>query len=160
MRRLDDVAALNVGDGAGDLENAVEGASGKMELLHRCAEQALRRRLGEAELLYLRRSHIGIAAQLRPPEPLQLGLLRPFHPLPDLRRCLRRSLLGELLIINVGDLHEDVNAVEQRSAYSLVVAGDLARGALAFPEGVAVIAAGAFVQNVIEQLPAYLANLH
>ena len=40
---FDDVAVLQVGDGAGKLEDAMEGTAGEMKLLHGSAKQTLRR---------------------------------------------------------------------------------------------------------------------
>ena len=61
MMSLDDVAALQIGDGSGELQDTMEGTTCEMKLLHGGAKQALCRRFHYAEILDLFGRHIGIA---------------------------------------------------------------------------------------------------
>ena len=56
------VAARQVGDGEGELEDAVVGARRELQLVHGGAYQGAAGLVQLAELAYLRRAHIGVAS--------------------------------------------------------------------------------------------------
>ena len=61
----DRVGAGEVGDGARDLEDAVVGAGGEVELLHGLLEKLAERRIDGAMLADLRVRHAGVGAGAR-----------------------------------------------------------------------------------------------
>ncbi len=108
---FDDVAMLQVGDGAGKLEDAVEGAANEMKLLHGGAKQALSCWFHRAEFLHLLGCHIGIAPQLRPLETRKLYFMCCLDPGPDFIRAFPGLIFSEFFIINMGNVNKDINAV-------------------------------------------------
>ncbi len=60
VMRFDAVATVEVGDGAGKLEDAVEGAGAELQLRHRRLDKRLARFVQLAVLPYFRRSHVGV----------------------------------------------------------------------------------------------------
>ena len=79
---------------------------------------------------------------------------------PDLSRAFSLFIASELFVVDMGDVDENIDAVQQWPAYSLLVAGDFAGRAFTFLEGVSVVAAGARVKNVIEYCLIPLATLY
>ena len=72
MVRPDDIAVLQVGDGAGKLEDSMEGTAGQMKLFHGSAKQALGCRFYGAEFLHFFGCHVSVALQFRPLKALNL----------------------------------------------------------------------------------------
>src|SRR2546426_4454223 len=62
-------------------------------------------------------------------------------------RVLNLPFISQLLIINTGDLHVNIDAIQERAADAFLVAGDRGGGATAFFDGIPVEAAGAGMQG-------------
>src|SRR5262249_36773189 len=91
MLAFDLRAAVDVGDGAGDLENPVVGASAQALLLHGPLQHAFALRTQVAVGSNLARPHlrVRINALAAGCKTIELNLARAQHPLADLRRALR-----------------------------------------------------------------------
>ena len=134
-----------VGDGAGDLEDAVVGAGGQRELFHGLLEQVAHAGIERAVALDLRRGHTGVGREARAAETDELVLAGQFDALAH-----GGGRLAGLVGAQLGDgerrrLDMDVDAIEQRSADAGAVALDLGRRAPALVLRIAEVAARAFV---------------
>ena len=92
VRRLDDVAIGEVGDGAGELEDAVEGAGGELETLGGGLEEGLRGGIYNAVFADLSWPHVGVAGDAAAGEALCLTLAGRLHAsraLPPFARAAR-----------------------------------------------------------------------
>ncbi len=147
MRGLDLRAPGQVGDGARQLEDAVERPGAHLELLHRRPHQAAPRRVQLAHPPYLTRPHVGVAGQGRPLEALALRIAGALDALADRLRCLAQSVVRQLVVVDPRHLHVDVDPVQKRPADALLVSGHLGRGARTFSDGIAIEAAGAGVHG-------------
>ncbi len=104
------------------LQHAVERPRRQVQLLHRCLQQLLPGGVCLATLPHLRRPHLRVTRQLRPPEALQLPFPRCLHPATYRLRAFYIALIGQFLIINAGHLHMNIDAVQQWAADALLVA--------------------------------------
>ena len=147
MARPDVLHASQVGDGAGQLEQAVVGARRKLELAHGRFHQRARGIVQDAEFAHFRRAHICIAADISSLEAPPLALAGRFHPETNGFRRFPKSLVAQLLILYPGDFDVDVDAVQQRAGDTLLVLGDRAGGAGTLLDRIPIIAAGAGVHG-------------
>ena len=121
VRCSDYIGASEVSDGSRQLEDAVEGTGREVQLIHRRLEQALGGWLYLAELAHLQRGHIRVAHE---PGTLETPLLyspRFLNPLPHRLRALTQPVISELLVVDAGNLNEDIYTVEQWPADTLLV---------------------------------------
>ena len=109
-------AAVEVGDGAGHLQDAVVGAGGESETVHRLLQKLLPRLVDAAIFAHHPAAHLRIGEQPRVSrEPLLLDLPRRHDPLADLSTSLRRLVRGQLLVTDRDDLNMEVDSIHQRS---------------------------------------------
>lgn len=135
--RLDDVGAGEVGNGTGELENAVEGEGGKLEALGGGLKERLRGGVHEAVFANLRRPHVGVAGDAGAGEALRLTLAGGLYTGANIHRALAVAGIGELFILDAGYLDVDIDSIQQGAGETFLVAGDGAGRAGAFPGGVA-----------------------
>ena len=143
---LDGVAAVEVGDGAGELEDAVKGAGAELELRHRRLDQRLPRLVELAVLAHLGRSHVGVglfqqvAVALRRESILRQGLRQAvaldgvggLDAGADGAAGFAEAVGEELVVVDAGDVDVDVDAVEEGAGDALLVASDGSRTTGAF----------------------------
>ena len=103
-----------VGDGAGDLEDAVVGAGAETEFGHRRLQELLGIGANGAEFLYLPRPHLGVGVDFPPLEAEELPLPSASHPFPDALRALPFRPGDDVLELDLGDIDLDVDPVEKR----------------------------------------------
>ena len=109
MPDLNARAAVEVGDGAGHLQDAVVGPGGEPQPVHRLLQNLLPRRVNLAIVAHHPAAHLRVGEQPRPSlEPLLLDLPRRHHALADLRAALRRLVGGQLLVAHRHHLHMQV----------------------------------------------------
>jgi hypothetical protein len=96
-------------------------------------------------LAHLFRPHIRVGEGCGAGEAAGLQLAGPLHPLTDRGGGLAGAAFGELLVRDARDIEVDVDAVQERAADALLVAGDGAGGAGAGTAWIAVVATGATV---------------
>ena len=158
VMRLDDLSVVQVGDRAGELQDAVKGAGAQLQLAHGRFDQRLAALVQLAELPHLGWPHVRVARQQyttsssicrpssvvrrRSGQPLPLHTPRPLHPLPDSRARLAQPFAGQLVVVDARHVDVDVDTVEEGARDALLIAGDHACAARAFLLAVAVIAAG------------------
>ena len=138
---LDGVAAVEVGDGAGELEDAVKGAGAELELGHRRLHERFARLVELAVLAHLGRSHVGVGLVQQAPVALRregifgqgLGEAVALDGAGGLDASangaagLAEAVGEELVVIDAGDVDVDVDAVEEGAGDALLVAGDGSR---------------------------------
>ena len=141
MVGLDRIAAVEVGDGAGELEDAMKGAGAELELRHRRLDQRLPRLVELAVLPHLGRSHVGVglfqqvAVALRRESILRQGLRQAvaldgvggLDAGADGAAGFAEAVGQELVVVDAGDVNVDVNAVEEGAGDALLVAGNSSR---------------------------------
>jgi hypothetical protein len=132
---------IQVGDGAGDFENAVVGAGGEAHPTDRHFERALAGIVECADLADIAGRHAGVVESAR--ALYGAGL---FHAGADFRRRLGSGIATQFLKGDGWNLDVDIDAVEQGAADLAQIVRDLARGAAALASGIAVEAALAGVQ--------------
>lgn len=123
-----------VGDGAGELEDAVKGAGRKLELLGSLTEQAAGAVIQSANFLDLSCAHIGVACKGSAFEAGKLEAPGFLYSLPVLPGGLRVFRFHEFLVVDSGDFDEHVYSVKQGAADAFLVPGNEARGAGAFSD--------------------------
>src|SRR5579885_70092 len=114
VRGGDGFGAIEVGDRAGDLENAVVGAGGEAEAGHGTLKQALAVRRDVAVFPDLARAHLRVAVNLFSFEALQLALARLDDARADFRRTFSARTLPQFAVLHGGHVDVDIDAVEQR----------------------------------------------
>ena len=138
---LDGVAAVEVGDGAGEFEDAMEGAGAQLQLRHRRLDERFARLVEFAVLAHLGRSHVGVG--LVQEAAVALGQEGIFGQ--RLRQAVALDGAGgldagangaagfaeavseELVVVDARDVNVDVDAVEERAGDALLVACDGSR---------------------------------
>ena len=144
----DALAAGEVGDGAGNLEDAVVGAGAHVGAGHHVAQaiEALRIRLGKP--VQHRAGHLGVAVHaLVGGKTLGLHLAGGNHAGADGGAWLATLAVGDVVEVDRLHLNLQVDAVEQRSADLAHVLRALVVGAHTLLVWVAVVAAGARVHR-------------
>ena len=146
MVGLDGVAAVEVGDGAGELEDPMKGAGAELKLRHRRLDQCLARLVQLAVLPHLGWSHVGVG--LVQQAAVTLRRERVFGQGPGRAVALdgaggldagaegaagfAEAVGEELVVVHARDVDVDVNAVEEGAGDALLVAGDGPRTTSAF----------------------------
>ena len=109
---LDVRAAVEVGDGAGNLQDAVVSAGGESETVHRLLQQHLPRRVNLAIFAHHPAAHLRIREQPRTSfEPLFLDFARRHHPFADVGTALRGLVGGQFLVTDRHDLYMQIDPV-------------------------------------------------
>lgn len=124
--------AFEVGEGAGDLEDAVVSAGGETHFLHGVFEIAGTFRIQLAILAGLAGRHGGVGGVFRLFEPLLLDLSGREHAFAnDGRRLAGRGVGREFPEIHQRHLAVDVDPIQQRTADLLPVVFNLPNGTTA-----------------------------
>src|SRR6266581_7492481 len=148
MLRLQVRHAVEVGDGAGDLEDSVIGPRGQGEPRDRRAEQGVGAVRHAAEGADVARRHVGVGVDAYPArEPLPLRRPGPVNPLPHRLARLAAPLVRQRAIFYGGYLQMDVDAIEQWPRDAREVALDAEGPADAIVLRIAEVAAGARIHG-------------
>ena len=107
----DHVAPCQICNGAGQFEDAVVGTGGEVQLLHGGLEQFFAGGVGLAEVAYLGWTHFGVAGGGGAFETVELAGTSGLHALADGFGFLDVALIGQLLVIDAGNLYMDVDAI-------------------------------------------------
>ena len=124
----DGLGAGEVGDGAGDAEDAGVGAGGEAEFVHGGTEDGLRGGLEGAEALELAGGEVGVAADAG-----EVGVAFGLEgaagedACADVGGAFAGGLLGEVFEGDGGDLDVEIDAVEEGAGDAGAVAVDLGR---------------------------------
>ena len=111
MADFDVRAAVEVGDGAGHLQDTVVGTGGKAQTVHRLLQEQLPRLVNTAIFPHHPAAHLRVREHtLTPLEPPLLDFPRCHHPLADFRTALRRFVGGQFLVTDWDDLNMEVDA--------------------------------------------------
>src|SRR3989442_1025991 len=114
MLRLEVRRTLQVGEGAGDLENPVIGPGRQREPRDRRAQPRVGAVRYATERADVARGHVRVGIDAQPVrEPLPLRRARPVHPLPHGLARLAAALVRQRAVLHGGHLEMDVDAVEQ-----------------------------------------------
>lgn len=140
--RADVLRATEIGQGAGDLEDTVVGAGGEVHLAHGMLHVAVAHVVELAVLLHLARAHGGIGAGLASLEAALLDLAGLHHAGADGLRFLATAGGGKLAVLDQGDIHVEVDAVEQWAGDAAPVVLDLPGRAAALPPTISIVATG------------------
>src|SRR5579872_5943186 len=124
MTGIDGFLAVQVGYGSRQLESSVKRPGRKVKRGHGLAEESLGVGLHFAEFAHVLGSHLGVAGSAGSAEPGDLDVAGRLDPGPDALRSLRLAGSGQLLVLDVRHLDVDVDAVEQRSRQTPLVAED------------------------------------
>ena len=150
MLGLNFLAAVEVGNGAGDLTDAVIAAGRQAERVKGLPHQLRAGLVQLAEFAQLSRLHIRVAEAGRPGKALALAASRRLDPRLDRAGRLRFLVAAQIVEIERRDLDDNVDAVEQRPGDAREIIVDGGRRAGAAPGGVAVPAAAAGVHRADE----------
>ena len=153
MGGADLVAAGEVGDGAGNLEDAVEGAGGEAELLEGTVEQCAAGRVDGAETTERLGAH-GCVDRCGGggAEALPLDGAGGLHSGGDCRGGLGRTR-AQLPKADRRDLDVQVDPVEQGTGDAAAIALDERRRAAAVVPRISQVAAGAFLRTLSAMSP-------
>jgi hypothetical protein len=116
VRRGDALLAGEVGDRAGDLENARVGAGREPEALHGLLEQALALAVGLAVVAQITARHLGVREDAAALEALELAAAGRLDAGADHRRRLGGGLGGEFAEGDRGDLEVFYNGERSHSS--------------------------------------------
>jgi hypothetical protein len=112
MWRSDGLHASQIGDGARQFEDTMEGARRELQPLHRRSQEGLRRWLDLTKRAYLRWAHLGVAGDSwRAGEAPRLDCSRRPHALAHCRRALGLVAIRQLLVVYARRLDVDINAI-------------------------------------------------
>lgn len=112
MRRLDLLGAGEIGNGAGQLEDAVVGAGAEMQLAHGCLEQILAGSVKLAVLAHLVGVHLRIGQRGCTLKAFTLALPCRFDAGANRRARFAEAIVGQLFVFDTRNLHVNVNAVK------------------------------------------------
>ncbi len=136
----DALGGIEIGNGAGDLQNAVVRAGGKTHPAHGHFENSFAGFVESAQLAQLTHWDIGV---VRPA--LLLHGAGADDPLPNLGGAGAVAVAAQLQIRQRGHFDVQIDTIEQRPADLAQIALDDATGTTAFSGGIAKISAGASV---------------
>ena len=120
--------AGEVGDGAGDFEDAIVGAGAEVEIGHRELQKFERRVVENAVGFEFPAAHAGVAGDLRfLLETFLLTLARGDDAFADLRGGFAGFAAGDLAEFDGRDFDVQIDAVEQRAGDAAEIILDLAR---------------------------------
>ena len=146
--RGDAVAGCQIGDGAGDFENAVVGTGAEVEILHGMAEHFEGGVVEGAEFFDLAVRHPGIGGGFSlTGEPVFLDTTRLKNAIEDFCGRLGRAATRELLECHGRRFDMDVDAVEERAGDAVAITLDLNAGATALALRITVKSARAGVHR-------------
>lgn len=131
MLLVDLLAAFQVGDGAGHLEDAVVGAGRETEAVGYHLQHPVAVGVQFAEFLDEARRHLGIAMDFGAAVALLLNMAGALDPPGDVGRTFRLAAISKIAILDRRHLDVDVDAVQQRAgnAGTVAVDGDGGAGA-------------------------------
>jgi hypothetical protein len=116
----DAVGALEVGDRAGDFEDAIVGAGAEVVFGHRVLEEGQRGVVERAVGLQLARAHPRVAGDAGSVlESLLLDVTRGDHPLANGGRRFAVALAGDVLEFHGPHFDVKVDPVEQRTGHAV-----------------------------------------
>lgn len=138
--------AGEIGDRAGDAEDAVVGAGGDTELLHRVAEGGERLGGEAADAPDLAGGQRSVRAARAFREAGALAEAGGLHAGADVGARFPGARAAELVPLHAGHRQPDVDAVEERTGDAPPVGGDLGRGAGALGVGDAVVSTAAWMR--------------
>jgi hypothetical protein len=144
MHPPDAVAPGEVGDGAGDAEDAVEAASREAHRFGGLREEAAAGLVGRRHGVEQFAVGLGVGADPMRGVAIGLNLARHPHPPAHFGRAFGRRRQDEVGGGDAGHLDMEVDAVEQRPRNLRLVIGGAARGAGAGQSGIAEMAAAAY----------------
>ena len=108
----DSGTAVQIGDGAGHLQNSVVGAGGETQAVHRVLEHLLARLVDDAELAHHATRHLRVAEDIVMVRKTGLlNLTRCHHPLADVGTPLHGPVTRQLGVRDWDDLYMEVDAV-------------------------------------------------
>ena len=118
------VGGVEIGDGAGEFQDAVVGAGGELQLLDRSLEQAIAGFVEPAVILDLGWSHIRV--ELGAVAAVAVGLSLPGggDTVADSLRGLSGPSIGQLVVFDPRDFQMNVDPIHQGTGDPLLVAGD------------------------------------
>jgi hypothetical protein len=141
--RLDTIALLQIGDGARHLENAVVGAGRQTQMVDRPLQEFFALLVDRTVAADVAGGHMGVAEQLGMAfEAGQLSLTGSVDPFAYRGGRLAGRLAHQVVEGDSGDLHVEIDPVEEGAGDTRPVALDRQRRAGAFVMGIAQIAAG------------------
>ena len=149
---------FQVGNGPGDLKDAVVGPGAQAQTLHGHLQEALALRREDAVLLQEARGHVGVGKDAAPGKAPGLSLPGLQHQGPHLRGAFRGIARGQFPETQPGHRNVHVDAVQQRPGDAAPVLLDLFGGAGAGPPRVAEITARAGVHGRHQHHPAWVSN--
>ncbi len=123
MAHTDLLRLVQIGDSAGHLQYSMKSTGRQAELLGSRLKQALGSLFHRTVCPDFSRSHLGIAQEVTIFEPALLYLPGGTNSLPHCSRVLPRLFIYQLLVLHRRDFNKDVNAVHERTADTLLVAG-------------------------------------
>lgn len=153
LDRLGDVGGLDIlisgqiGDGAGQLEDAMVGPGAEPHLLHRCFEQIGAGSIERAKLADFRRPHIGIGLQAGAVETFALKGAGGLDALAHGLAGFAGALAAQLLKRHARHLHMNIYPVHEWAGYFFLVAFHHRDGAGALFFGIGGKTAGAGVHR-------------
>jgi len=122
MRGADVLLPRQVGDGPGDLEDAIVGPGAESQLGHGHLQQLFPFGADGAMPLDVLRTHLGIGVDPPAFEPPELDLTGGAHPFPDLFRAFGFDLGDDVPELDLRHLDLDVDAIEKRAGDLGVIA--------------------------------------
>ena len=137
MGLFDALAAGEVGDGAGDFEDARVAAGREAEAVGDHLQQFVSGLVHRTELADVAGLHLAVGVQAEGFQPLPLQLPGGFDPGADGGGGFAVDGIGEILVRHPGNFDMQVDAVEQRTGEAGAVALQHRRGAGAFAQAVA-----------------------
>ena len=112
MRGLDDLAAVQIGDGAGDPQDTVIAAGGETHTVESTLHQLLARLVKGTILVQRFSAQAGVAGDAGIHQAVGLALPGGIYPGLDFGGGFRGGGLGQFLKLQRGDLHKDIHAVQ------------------------------------------------
>lgn len=143
----DRIAPIQVSDGAGHFEDAAVGAGRKAEPISDQLQHPTAGRVRLTELLYETGCHLGVAVNFGAPETIPLDLPGTLHATADGPGAFTLAAVGQIAVLDGGNLDVDIDPVQKRPGDAGPVALDHDRRAGAGVEGISQIAAGAGVHG-------------
>ena len=159
---LDGVAAVEVGDGAGELEDPMKGAGAELQLRHRRLDERLAGLVQLAVLAHLGWPHVGVGlvqeAAVAPRrervfrqrfrQAVALDGAGAFDAGANGAAGLTEAVGEELVVVDARDVNVDVDAVEEGAGDALLIASDGPRTTSTFFLIVTKVTAGAGIFSI------------
>jgi len=129
VRRTDVRIPGQVGDGPGDLEDAIVGPGAESQLGHGHLQKLFPFGADGAMPLDVLRTHLGVGIDLSAFEPPELDVTGGAHPFPDLFRAFGLDLGDDVPELDLRHLDLNIDAIEKRAGDLGVIAALLRLGA-------------------------------